>query len=52
MANGLIARRSLVAGAATLLAAPAVLRAQSALVLRVGNQKGGLRSLASHSCAT
>ncbi|MBX6385608.1 MAG: ABC transporter substrate-binding protein [Microbispora sp.] len=45
MANGLIARRTLAAGAVTLLAAPAVLHAQSTPVLRIGNQKGGLRSL-------
>lgn len=42
-------RRAFLAGAATLLAAPAVLRgaarAQGSDVLRIGNQKGGLRSL-------
>ncbi|MFC3126556.1 ABC transporter substrate-binding protein [Pseudoroseomonas globiformis] len=37
-------RRSLLLGAAAVLAAPAISRAQTP-VLRIGNQKGGLRSL-------
>ncbi|MBR0645504.1 ABC transporter substrate-binding protein [Plastoroseomonas hellenica] len=39
-----ITRRSLAFGTATLLAAPSIARAQLP-VLRIGNQKGGLRSL-------
>jgi sulfonate transport system substrate-binding protein len=38
-------RRNLLATGAALLAAPGILRAQPAGVLRIGNQKGGLRSL-------
>ena len=38
-------RRNLLAGGTALLATPALLRAQPAGVLRIGNQKGGLRSL-------
>ena len=38
-------RRRVLLAAAALLATPAVLRAQSLPVLRVGNQKGGVRSL-------
>jgi sulfonate transport system substrate-binding protein len=38
-------RRTALLGAAALLASPAVVRAQSLPVLRIGNQKGGVRSL-------
>lgn len=38
-------RRRVLLAAAALLATPAILRAQSLPVLRVGNQKGGVRSL-------
>jgi sulfonate transport system substrate-binding protein len=40
-----IRRRAALLGAAGLLATPTILRAQSLPVLRVGNQKGGIRSL-------
>lgn len=40
----IISRRALAVGAVALLAAPSIARAQTP-VLRVGNQKGGLRSL-------
>lgn len=45
MTDHRVPRRAVLLGVATSLAAPAILRAQSLPLLRVGNQKGGVRSL-------